>query len=87
MTKYSLDLTNKHELRFLSDLIPDMRAKVPRIDVLLVGAMARDLLLFYAHGIKARRATEDIEIYASFMLRTRLRNYIDFRGYANSYPE
>ncbi len=61
MIKYSLDLTTKQELRFLSDLVADLRAKIPEIDVLLVGAMARDLLLFYAHGIKATRATEDID--------------------------
>jgi predicted nucleotidyltransferase len=62
MTKYSLDLTTKQELRFLSDLIADLRAEVPKIDVLLVGAMARDLLLFYAHRIKVVRATEDIDL-------------------------
>jgi predicted nucleotidyltransferase len=62
MIKYSLDLTNKQELAFLSDLIADVRAKVPKIDILLVGATARDLLLFYAHGIKAARSTEDIDL-------------------------
>ena len=62
MIKYSLDLTNKHELAFLSDLIADIRAQVSRIDILLVGAMARDLLLFHAHGIKAKRGTEDIDL-------------------------
>jgi predicted nucleotidyltransferase len=61
MIKYSLDLTTKQELRFLSDLVADLRAEIPTIDILLVGAMARDLLLFYAHGIKATRATEDID--------------------------
>jgi predicted nucleotidyltransferase len=62
MIKSSLDLTNKQDLRFLSDLIADVRAKVPKIDILLVGATARDLLLFYAHGIKAARRTEDIDL-------------------------
>ena len=62
MIKYSLDLTNRQELRFLSDLIADVRAKVPKIDILLVGATARDLLLFHAHGIKAARGTEDIDL-------------------------
>ena len=61
MIKYSLDLTTKQELRFLSDLVADLRAEIPKIDILLVGAMARDLLLFYAHEIKATRATEDID--------------------------
>jgi predicted nucleotidyltransferase len=62
MMKSSLDLANKQELSFLSDLIADVRAKVPKMDILLVGAMARDLLLFYAYGIKAARATEDIDL-------------------------
>ncbi len=62
MIKYSLDLTNKQELGFLADLIADVRAMVPKIDILLVGATARDLLLFSAHGIKAARGTEDIDL-------------------------
>jgi predicted nucleotidyltransferase len=62
MMKFSLDLTNKQELNLLSDLIADVQAKVPRTDILLVGAMARDLLLFYAHGIKAARGTEDVDL-------------------------
>jgi len=62
MIKYSLDLTNKQELGFLSDLIGDIRDQVPKIDILLVGAMARDLLLFHAHGIKATRGTEDVDL-------------------------
>ena len=62
MMKSSLDLTNKRELNFLSDLIDDIRAKVPKTDILLVGATARDLLLFHAHGIKVVRGTEDVDL-------------------------
>ncbi len=62
MTKSSLDLTNRQELRFLSDLIGDVQAKIPKIDILLVGATARDLLLFYGYGIKAVRGTEDVDL-------------------------
>jgi predicted nucleotidyltransferase len=62
MTKSPLDLTNKQELGFLSDLVTEVQAKVPKIDILLVGATARDLLLFYAHGIRAARGTEDIDL-------------------------
>jgi len=62
MIKYSLDLSNKKELGFLSDLIADVRSQAPKINMLLVGAMARDLLLFHAHGIKAARGTEDIDL-------------------------
>jgi predicted nucleotidyltransferase len=62
MMKASLDFTNKQELSFLSDLISDMRVKISKIDILLVGAMARDLLLYYAHEIRAARGTEDIDL-------------------------
>jgi predicted nucleotidyltransferase len=62
MMKSPLDLTNKQELRFLSNLIADIQATVPKTDILLVGATARDLLLFYAHGIKAVRGTEDVDL-------------------------
>jgi predicted nucleotidyltransferase len=62
MKKFSLDLANKQELSFLADLVADVNAKIPNIGILLVGAMARDLLLYYAHGIKAARATEDIDL-------------------------
>jgi hypothetical protein len=31
MIKYSLDLTTKQELRFLSDLVADLRAEIPKI--------------------------------------------------------
>lgn len=57
-----MDLSNKQELSFLSELIADVRDKVPKTDILLVGATARDLLLFYAHGIKTARGTEDIDL-------------------------
>jgi len=72
MTKSSLDLTNKQELRFLSDLVADLQATVSNIKILLVGAMARDLLLFHAHTIKAARATEDIDLAFS------VANWTDF---------
>ncbi len=62
MIKYSLDLTDKQELGILSDLVADIRAMVPKTDILLVGATARDLLLYSAHGIKATRGTEDIDL-------------------------
>jgi predicted nucleotidyltransferase len=58
----SLDLTAKAELIFLAELIADLRAAAPPWEPLLVGAMARDLLLFHAHNIPVRRATADIDI-------------------------
>jgi predicted nucleotidyltransferase len=90
MIKYSLDLTNKQALGFLSDLIADVREKVPKIDILLVGATARDLLLFYAHGIKVARGTEDIDLafaVASWTdfekLRKSLLSSDDFRSHSS----
>jgi predicted nucleotidyltransferase len=62
MKASSLDLADKQELNFLAELIADLRAVAPHVGVLLVGAMARDLLLYYAHGIRAARATEDVDL-------------------------
>jgi predicted nucleotidyltransferase len=57
-----LDLTDKADLQPLARLIADLRSAAPDVDVLLVGAMARDVLLLHAHGIDTRRATEDIDL-------------------------
>ena len=62
MTVYSLDLADKQELTFLAELIADVRTAVPDGRFLLVGAMARDLLLYHAHGIRATRATSDVDL-------------------------
>jgi predicted nucleotidyltransferase len=58
----SLDLAAKSELTFLAELVADLRAAAPAWKPLLVGAMARDLLLYYAHNIPVSRATEDIDL-------------------------
>ena len=58
----SLDLAAKTELTFLAELVADLRAAAPAWEPLLVGAMARDLLLYHAHNIPVRRATEDIDL-------------------------
>jgi predicted nucleotidyltransferase len=57
-----LDLADNHDLRPLAILIRDLRAVAPEVDVMLVGAMARDVLLLHAYGIKLPRATTDIDI-------------------------
>jgi predicted nucleotidyltransferase len=57
-----LDLADRQELVFLAELVADLRAAVPHAAVLLVGAVARDLLLCFAHGIRAARATEDVDL-------------------------
>ena len=62
MEKSLLDLAVKKGLRPLAALIRDLRAAKPEADVMLVGAMARDVLLMHAYGIKLPRATTDIDI-------------------------
>lgn len=62
MTESSLNLADKQDLTFLAELVADLRAVAPLVRTLLVGAVARDLLLFYAHGIRAPRATADIDL-------------------------
>ncbi len=57
-----LDLADKKDLRPLAALIRDLRAAAPEADVMLVGAMARDVLLLHAYGIELPRATTDIDI-------------------------
>ena len=58
----SLDLAAKSELTFLAELVADLRAAAPSWQPLLVGAMARDLLVYHAHNIPVSRATEDIDM-------------------------
>lgn len=57
-----LDLSHKHELSRLADVVSDLQLAAPAARPLLVGAMARDVLLQHAHGIQPRRATEDIDL-------------------------
>jgi predicted nucleotidyltransferase len=61
MTTSSLDLSDRADLRVLAELVSAIHEVKPDARFLLVGAMARDLLLTYAHGIQVQRATEDID--------------------------
>jgi len=45
-----LDLSQRHELDWLAQLVADIRSAAPSIEPLVVGALARDLLLHYGHG-------------------------------------
>ena len=58
----SLDLSQKTELRLLSALVKQIDTAVARTPYLLAGAMARDLLLVFAHGIPNKRATMDVDL-------------------------
>ena len=65
MSAYSapaLDLSARHDLRWLARLLADVRDAVPSTEPLLVGALARDLLLHYAYGVAITRATEDVDL-------------------------
>jgi predicted nucleotidyltransferase len=56
-----LDLSHRQELEWLAQLVDDVRSAAPRLEPLLVGALARDLLLHYGHGLKIERATADVD--------------------------
>ena len=58
----TLDLADRNDLRWLAALLADVRRAVPAAEPLLVGALARDLLLHYGHGIPVARATEDVDL-------------------------
>lgn len=57
-----MDLSESDGLRWLSELIGDIRSATPSHDPLMVGAMARDLLLHYGYGVPIRRATTDVDL-------------------------
>jgi predicted nucleotidyltransferase len=57
-----MDLSDKTELSWLAVVIRDLRGAAPEADPMLVGAMARDLLLEYAHGVAIMRATHDVDL-------------------------
>ena len=89
MTPFLLNLANKQELTFLAELVADLRTVAPDVRVLLVGAMARDLLLFYAHGIRAARATLDIDLalaVAGWNDFEKLRESLPASGYFSPVP-
>ena len=56
-----LDLSDRRELEWLAQLVADVRAAAPDMEPLLVGALARDLLLHHVHGFKIERATTDVD--------------------------
>ncbi len=57
-----MDLSDKNGLRWLSAILSDARDAAPDVDFLVVGAIARDLLLHYGHGVPITRATTDIDL-------------------------
>jgi predicted nucleotidyltransferase len=60
-SRATIDLSACVEVRWLANVVADIAAaKLPN-DPILVGAMARDVLLRHAHGIDAGLATEDAD--------------------------
>ena len=56
-----LDLSTRTELRYLAALTAAFRAGAGDTPFFLAGATARDLLLYYAHGIDPGRDTRDAD--------------------------
>jgi hypothetical protein len=50
-----LDLSDRQELEWLGELVADFRTAARGIEPLIVGALARDLLLHYGHGLEIQR--------------------------------
>ena len=57
-----MDLSDKTGLRWLSAILSDARDAAPDVDFLVIGAVARGLLLHYGHGVPITRATTDIDL-------------------------
>lgn len=62
MTDSSLDLSARADLDWLAELIGDAKQAAPSVAWLVVGALARDLHLSYAHGIRVDRVTTDTDL-------------------------
>ena len=62
MTASSLDLSARADLEWLADLIGDAQQAVPSVEWLIIGALARDLHLSYARGIRIDRVTTDTDL-------------------------
>lgn len=57
-----MDLSASQDLGWLSELVADLRSAAPTQEPLMVGAMARDLLLHYGEGVAVARATTDVDL-------------------------
>lgn len=57
----SIDLSSRRDILSLVDVVSLFRQALPGYRPLLVGAMARDVLLAFAYGIPIERATYDLD--------------------------
>lgn len=56
-----LDLSRHDELAWVAHLVRDLQAASPGVEPLIVGALARDLMLHYGYGFAIERATTDVD--------------------------
>lgn len=77
MTASSLDLSARADLDWLADLIGDAQRAAPSVEWLIVGALARDLHMSYAHGIRTDRVTTDTDLALAI---TDWAQFADVRG-------
>lgn len=63
MTNTSLDFSRRRELTLYARVIADVQAVAGtlRVPTMITGAFARDLHIYYAHGINTVRETEDVD--------------------------
>ncbi|UUZ67183.1 hypothetical protein LP416_20260 [Polaromonas sp. P2-4] len=63
MTNTLRDFSLRPELALHARVVADVEAAAATVGIapLIAGAFARDLHLFYAHGINMQRKTEDID--------------------------
>jgi predicted nucleotidyltransferase len=83
MTSSLVDLSGRADLEWLAELIGDLRQSSPGVQWLIVGALARDIHLAYAHSIRMRRATTDTDValtIAEWTEFTSVRNALIERG-------
>ena len=70
----SLDFSQKTDLQLLGSLAKLVNEAATGMPYLLAGAMARDLLLVHAHGVRSNRATEDVDL--AFLVKS----WDEFKG-------
>lgn len=64
MTAILLNFSQRPDLQPLAEIIADVQSAATRAsaEVMIIGALARDLHLAYGHGIATGRATEDVDL-------------------------
>lgn len=61
MSNSSLDLSENTDVRWISELVRPVQAAADGARLLIVGAMARELVLVHGFGVHSGRATRDLD--------------------------